>query len=251
MLHGIRSPRSPRRDRRISIGTRIRREVRPAHRPVRDRGRRRPSRMRSRSSESCATRASSRKPGRSARPGSRGSRNEVSAHRRGGGAPGPARRRRDSPARFGEGARALAERAIRTKESLRSRPPAWPRVRFASGSLLFHAGDYAAARAQYERALEIRERALGPEHEEVGRSLTWLANTLQRQGDYPRRSRSTSARSRSSRRASGPARRAGQRPAQPRNLNLRMGDYASARSSYQRALAIRRAALGRAMRTSR
>ena len=44
-------------------------------------------------------------------------------------------------------------------------------------------GDGAAAQAHLERALSIRERALGPDHADVARSLTTLAHVLVGQGD--------------------------------------------------------------------
>ena len=45
-------------------------------------------------------------------------------------------------------------------------------------------GDYAAARPLFERALAIREKALGPEHPDTATSLATLAILLQAQGDY-------------------------------------------------------------------
>ncbi len=44
-------------------------------------------------------------------------------------------------------------------------------------------GDYAAARPLYERALAIREAALGPEHPDVATSLNNLAGLHYAQGD--------------------------------------------------------------------
>jgi tetratricopeptide (TPR) repeat protein len=48
----------------------------------------------------------------------------------------------------------------------------------------FHSlGDYAQARPLYERVLEIREKALGPDHPGTAESLNNLAVLLQAQGD--------------------------------------------------------------------
>ncbi|WP_322512085.1 tetratricopeptide repeat protein, partial [Chloroflexus sp.] len=49
--------------------------------------------------------------------------------------------------------------------------------------LLYQQGDDAAARPLYERALAIRERALGPEHPDTATSLNNLAGLLYQQGD--------------------------------------------------------------------
>jgi Tetratricopeptide repeat len=45
-------------------------------------------------------------------------------------------------------------------------------------------GDYAGAKLLYERALAIREKALGAEHPDTGASLNNLAGLLRAQGDY-------------------------------------------------------------------
>ena len=50
--------------------------------------------------------------------------------------------------------------------------------------LLQSQGDYAAARPLYERALAIREQALGPAHPDTATSLNNLAYLLWAQGDY-------------------------------------------------------------------
>src|SRR5262245_576288 len=49
---------------------------------------------------------------------------------------------------------------------------------------LYHAGKYADAVPLARRALAIREKALGPEHPEVGGSLNNLASLYQAQGRY-------------------------------------------------------------------
>ena len=55
----------------------------------------------------------------------------------------------------------------------------------ATGWALHHAGDLRAARPWYERALAIREPALGPEHPSTAASLNELSNLLYGQGELP------------------------------------------------------------------
>jgi tetratricopeptide (TPR) repeat protein len=50
--------------------------------------------------------------------------------------------------------------------------------------LLERKGDYAGAQPLYERALEARERVLGPEHPSTLGSVNNLAFLLERKGDY-------------------------------------------------------------------
>jgi tetratricopeptide (TPR) repeat protein len=50
--------------------------------------------------------------------------------------------------------------------------------------LLQAQGDYEAAQPLYQRALDIREQALGPKHPDTATSLNNLAGLLQAQGDY-------------------------------------------------------------------
>jgi Flp pilus assembly protein TadD len=45
-------------------------------------------------------------------------------------------------------------------------------------------GDFAGARPLYERALAIREKALGPEHSDTAESLNALAVLLSNEGDF-------------------------------------------------------------------
>ena len=104
--------------------------------------------------------------------------------------------------------------------------------------LLRTTGDYAGARRLFERALSIRERALGPNHPDVAETLEGMAILLAGTGDY-----------------------AGARPLFERTLTIReqnlgpdhrdvvlavgnlanfllsMGDYAAARPLFERALA--------------
>ena len=61
-------------------------------------------------------------------------------------------------------------------------------------------GDLAGARPLYERALAIREKALGPEHPDTAQSLNNLAVLLQAQGDFAGAGRCTNGRWRSARR---------------------------------------------------
>src|SRR5262245_4910999 len=49
---------------------------------------------------------------------------------------------------------------------------------------LFRAGKYDEARPLAERVLELREKALGPDHHDVAASLNWLANLYSNKGDY-------------------------------------------------------------------
>jgi len=55
--------------------------------------------------------------------------------------------------------------------------------------MLLDQGDLAEARSLYERALAIREKALGPEHPHTATILSNLASVLQKQGDGTHRSR--------------------------------------------------------------
>ncbi len=115
----------------------------------------------------------------------------------------------------------------------------------ALGYLLRAQGDLAGARPYYERALAMREQALGPAHRDTATSLNNLGGLLQAQGDL-----------------------AGARPYYERALAMReqalgaehpdtalslnhlgtllqaQGDLAGARPYYERALAIREQALG-------
>jgi len=116
----------------------------------------------------------------------------------------------------------------------------WPELLDRVGTYFHGRGGYADARPLYERALAIREKALGPEHPDVATSLNNLASLLSDQGDH-----------------------AGARPLYERALAIRekaldeanslnnlavllkyQGDYGTARPLYERALAIREKALG-------
>jgi Tfp pilus assembly protein PilF len=118
--------------------------------------------------------------------------------------------------------------------------------------LLNRAGEYLCSRAAYsnarplfERALAIREKALGPEHPDTTTSLNNLAVLLQDQGD-PARARPLYERTLAIReRALGP-----EHPDTGMTLNnlahllQDQGDFAGARPLCERALAIREKALG-------
>ncbi|TAK20411.1 MAG: tetratricopeptide repeat protein [Chloroflexota bacterium] len=111
--------------------------------------------------------------------------------------------------------------------------------------LLDARGDYAGARLYSERALAIREKALGPEHPDTATSLNNLALLLQAQGDFaaarPLYERALAI----NEKVLGP-----EHPDTATSLNnlaglLRaQGDFAAARPLYERALAIREKALG-------
>jgi Tetratricopeptide repeat len=60
--------------------------------------------------------------------------------------------------------------------------------------LLLNQDDIARARRLCERALAIREQALGPEHRDTATSLDSLAALLEEQRDFAGHGRSTSAR---------------------------------------------------------
>ena len=82
------------------------------------------------------------------------------------------------------GAAALS--SARWRSARRRSAPSIPTRRRASTTspaLLQDQGDLAAARPLYERALAIREKALGPEHPDTATSLNNLAALLQDQGD--------------------------------------------------------------------
>src|SRR5262249_8703170 len=52
------------------------------------------------------------------------------------------------------------------------------------GLSLALAGDYAGAEPVYRRSLDIREKALGPDHPDTANSLNNLAELLESKGDY-------------------------------------------------------------------
>ena len=110
---------------------------------------------------------------------------------------------------------------------------------------LSRAGKYDESRPAAERALELREKALGPEHPDVAQSLNNLANLYYYKGDYakaePLHKRALDIREK----ALGP-----EHPNVATSLNnladlyRDKGDYAKAEPLYKRALDIREKALG-------
>ena len=113
------------------------------------------------------------------------------------------------------------------------------------GYYLQFLADYAGARPYYERALAIREKALGPDHPDTALSLNNLGGLLRALGDHagarPYYERALAI----NEKALGP-----DHPDTALSLNnlgylLRaLGDHAGARPYYERALAIREKALG-------
>ena len=122
-------------------------------------------------------------------------------------------------------------------------PTAW--LMNQAGVLLFSKALYAEAEPLYERALAIREKALGPEHPDVAMSLNNLAALYRNQGAYakaePLYERALAIREK----ALGP-----EHPDVATSLNnlavlyRNQGAYAKAEPLYERALAIREKALG-------
>src|SRR5215813_6055435 len=107
------------------------------------------------------------------------------------------------------------------------------------------AGKYVEALPHFERALEIRERRLGPDHPDVGQTINGLAIVHYYKGDY---AKSESLHQRALaiwEKSLGP-----EHPDVARSLNnlaslyWKLGDYAKAEPLNQRALAIQEKALG-------
>jgi len=114
-----------------------------------------------------------------------------------------------------------------------------------AGGYFYGRAVYSEARPLFERALAIREKALGPEHPSTATSLGNLANLLQAQGDLagarPLFERALAIREK----ALGP-----EHPDTATSVNnlaqvlQSQGNLAGARPLYERALAIREKALG-------
>jgi tetratricopeptide (TPR) repeat protein len=121
----------------------------------------------------------------------------------------------------------------------------WPDVLGRVGDFLHGRGAYAAARPLLERALTIREKALGPEHPQTADGLNNLAVLLYDQGGFtaarPLLERALAIREK----ALGP-----EHPETAESLNwlatllYAQGDFTAARPLCERALAIREKALG-------
>ena len=100
--------------------------------------------------------------------------------------------------------------------------------------LLRDQGDLAGARPLFERALAIREKALGPEHPDTARASTTSPACFRPRATSPGRGRSTSARWRSARRRSAPSiPDTAHEPQQPRRPASAQGDLAGARPLYR------------------
>ena len=156
--------------------------------------------------------------------------------------PGPLRRGRAAlPARAWRSARRRSARSTPTS------PPAsttWP-------SSTATQGRYAEAEPLYQRALAIREKALGPDHPDVATaSTTWPCSTAT-QGRYaeaePLYQRALAI-AREGARPRPPRRRHQRSTTWPRSTQTQ-GRYAEAEPLFKRALAIREKALGPTTRT--
>src|ERR1700730_8165902 len=77
----------------------------------------------------------------------------------------------------------LRTRAGDPQAGTRLQPSDYSEQSNGSRWLLQADGDLAAARALFERALAIREHALGPDHPDTATSLRFLAHVLRDQGD--------------------------------------------------------------------
>src|SRR5262245_1792825 len=110
---------------------------------------------------------------------------------------------------------------------------------------LFRAGKYDEARPLAERALVIRERVLGSEHQDVADALNDLANYYSAKDQYPQSEQLLQRAMTIREKVLGP-----DHPGIAITLNnlailyKKKGDYARAESQYQRALAIDEKALG-------
>lgn len=152
----------------------------------------------------------------------------------------------------------VGNRLTRPDEALRLRPGAEAALRRAGGEpeaaahlsrslgLVFYAqGKFDQARSQMERALALREKALGPDHPDVAGAVNDIGNTFYAQGKYDEaRSRYESVLALGQRHL-GP-----DHPSIARSLTnlgavLRaQGKYDDARGHFERALAIYEQALG-------
>jgi tetratricopeptide (TPR) repeat protein len=141
----------------------------------------------------------------------------------------------------------LAERAVAIREKAQgaNHPDLARSLGDGLAALLFHAGDYAAAKPLYERALAIQEKALGPDHLDVARSLDGLGNVLYSTSDYvgakPLHERALAIREKAL---------GSDHPDVATSLNdlgvllYVAGDYIEAKPLFERALAIREKAFG-------
>jgi len=86
-------------------------------------------------------------------------------------------------ARF-EQAHQLANQAVAAVERLENPPELMGRVEYVLGTLALKEGKHADAVTHLKRSLEIREKALGPDHREVGTTLSTLATVARERGHY-------------------------------------------------------------------
>ena len=108
--------------------------------------------------------------------------------------PGPLRR----------GRAALQARARHLREGAGARPPGRRHLAQQPGRALRDQGRYAEAEPLFKRCLAIREKALGPDHPDVGSSLNNLAGLYQRPGPLRRGRAALQARLAISEKALGP-----------------------------------------------
>ena len=113
------------------------------------------------------------------------------------------------------------------------------------GTAWFEAGQYTKAQMPLERALDIREKALGPEHPDVGQTLSGLALLYRTQGQYEQAEPLFQQALSIAEKALGP-----KHPNLAASFNnlaglyRAQGQYAQAEPLYQRALSIHEKALG-------
>jgi tetratricopeptide (TPR) repeat protein len=106
-------------------------------------------------------------------------------------------------------------------------------------------GEYAKAEPLFQRALKIREKALGPEHPDTAKSLNILANLYSSMGDYAKAEPLLQRALKINEKALGP-----EHPSTATSLNnlgelySSMGEYAKAEPLLQRALKINEKAHG-------
>jgi CHAT domain-containing protein/Tfp pilus assembly protein PilF len=110
---------------------------------------------------------------------------------------------------------------------------------------LRRASNYDGALRLVERALEIRERVLGPDHPEVAAAINGLGVLYRQKGEYPKSEQLTRQALEMREKALGP-----DHPLVADSLNnlailhSELGDYAKAEALFRRALAVREKALG-------
>jgi CHAT domain-containing protein/Tfp pilus assembly protein PilF len=136
----------------------------------------------------------------------------------------------------------VAERRVATEKDRALQEAHRLNIEFRS---LYSAGKYNDARQAAERALETRERVLGPEHPDVAQSLHGLAVICHVNSDYAKAEQLYQRALAIREKTLGP-----EHPSVATSLNnlaalhYNKGDYARAEPLYQRALAIREKVLG-------